>query len=97
MVSGQSTSLTIVKLVDASARSSWFYLPLIVVLFLLFWRFAIGVVAMSVYVVFAMFYNSWWHYRNKMPMRYQTRIMVSNGIVLTAFLLLAVEMLVTTT
>ena len=83
-----------VKLVDGSSRSSWFYLPLVAVILLLFWHFAVGVIALSVYVIFAMFYNSWWHYKNEMPMRYQTRVMASNGIALSALLVLAISFLI---
>lgn len=86
-----------VKLVDASARSIWFYLPFMVVIGLLFWRFTAGVMALFFYAIFALFYNSWWHYRNDMPLPFQTRIMVSNGIVMAAFLLLAIGFIIETT
>lgn len=78
-----------IKLVDASSRSNWWYLPLIPILFLLYWRISIGALALLVYVIAGMIYNVWWHHQNQMPKRFVTRIVVSNCLVLTGFLALA--------
>lgn len=78
-----------VKLVDASSRSNWWYLPLIPILFLIYWRLTIGAMILLVYVLAGMGYNIRWHLQNDMPKQFVARIVMANGIILVAFLFLA--------
>ena len=77
-----------VKLVDASARANWWYLPLLPIIFLFYWRFVIGAVALIAYVLIGMAYNIQWHYRNQMPKPFRSRVLMANGIIILGFLLL---------
>lgn len=80
-----------IKLVDASARSNWWYLPLVPILLLLYWRISIGAMTLLVYVIAGMIYNVRWHLQNQMPKHFVARIVVANCLVLAGFLALALR------
>lgn len=78
-----------IRLVDAKSRSNWWYLPLIPILFLLYWRLSIGALTLFVYVIAGMTYDVRWHLQNQMPKRFVTRVVAANGLVLVGYLSLA--------
>lgn len=68
-------------LVDAGARAVWWYLPLLAVVALSFWRWDVGAAAFILFALSSMAYNVAWYKKNNMPKAFMTRILVSNGIV----------------
>ena len=78
------------KLVDASSRSSWWYIPLIGALLLLYLKFWLGIAALLFYFGSAMSYGIYWATRNAMPPAYVKRIILSGGLSLLAIAALGI-------
>lgn len=77
-----------IRLVDANTGLNWWYLPVIPILLLIYWRISIGAPVLFVYLITGMVYNLRWHVQNQMPKRFILRIVVSNSLVLVGFLAL---------
>jgi hypothetical protein len=77
------------KLVDASSRSIWWYLPLVALLILIFVHFESGIVGLILYIVAGIAYNIRWALQNQFPKPYVARIAIANGMILAGFTILA--------
>ena len=85
-----------IRLVDASSRSNWWYLPLVPILFLLYWQISIGALTLFVYVIASMIYNVRWHVQNQMPKSFVMRIVIASSLIVIGFLSLALGYLAET-
>lgn len=77
-----------VRLVDASARSNWWWIPFLLIIAVFFMNIEIGAIALFVYLAAAIGYNVVWAMKNGMPGAYVRRIAVANGLILTGFVVL---------
>jgi len=86
-----------VKFLDEDPRSYLMYLPSAAAILLMNWYVMVGAVLLVVWTTIALGYEVLGHYRSGMPRRFISRVLLANGVIATAVLLLTIGVVCATT